>query len=109
MKLTIDAQLPPGLAARLREMGHDADHVADDGLGDASDGRIWDSVVARGAVLVTKDGDFAARARQSPSSPGIIWIRFGNVGNRALWEKLAPLMKDIERAFRGGERIVEIR
>ena len=109
MKLTIDAQLPPGLAARLKELGHDANHVADEGLGDASDGRIWDSAVARGSVLVTKDGDFAARARQSPSSPGIIWIRFGNVGNRALWQKLAPLMKDIERALRDGERIVEIR
>jgi predicted nuclease of predicted toxin-antitoxin system len=55
----IDAQLPVALAAALRRAGCEASHVADFGLATATDGHIWEEAVARSAVLVTKDRDFA--------------------------------------------------
>ena len=62
MKFLIDAQLPPALARWLREAGHEASHVEDDGLRDAEDGAIWAHALKTGAIIVTKDEDFAARS-----------------------------------------------
>jgi predicted nuclease of predicted toxin-antitoxin system len=42
VRFLVDAQLPPALARWLVEQGHDASHVTDHGLGEASDRRIWD-------------------------------------------------------------------
>lgn len=54
--------MPPELARWLREAGHDAQHVEDVGLREGSDGAIWAHALQSGAVIVTKDEDFAARS-----------------------------------------------
>ncbi|MBI1903041.1 MAG: DUF5615 family PIN-like protein [Planctomycetia bacterium] len=59
MKFLIDADLPRSAAQALRGDGHDASHVADSGLGQASDREIFDCAQKNGAVLVTRDLDFA--------------------------------------------------
>ena len=109
MEFLLDAQLSPGLAAHLRNAGHSALHVADAGMRGAADGRIWEFALDRGAVIVTKDGDFAARARATAEGPAVVWIRFGNTTTRELWNRLGPLIADISRALEDGERIIEIR
>ena len=109
MQFLLDAQLPPGLAACLRDVGLDALHVSDAGLGAATDAQIWAFALERGAVIVIKDGDFAARARATAKGPGVIWIGLGNTTNRALWDKLGPMTAEITRALEAGERIIEVR
>jgi hypothetical protein len=61
MRLLVDAQLPPALARWLVEQGHAAEHVHDLGLHAADDRVLWDYAVPVGAVIVTKDEDFALR------------------------------------------------
>ena len=56
MRFPVDAQLPPALAR-----GHVAEHVADRGLASTSDDVIRDYASGVGAVIVTKDEDFAVR------------------------------------------------
>ena len=75
MRFLIDAQLPPALAGWLREAGHEASHVEDDGLRDAENGAIWAHALKTGAIIVTKDEDFAARSIQTESAPMIVWLR----------------------------------
>lgn len=58
MRFLVDAQLPPRLAARLTELGHEATHVFEIGLVTATDGTIWDQAIIRKAALITKDRDF---------------------------------------------------
>ena len=64
MTFLIDAQLPPALVRWLHEAGHEATHVEDIGLREAEDNAIWTYALESGAVIVTKDEDFAARSNQ---------------------------------------------
>lgn len=49
----------------LSGAGHEALHVIDVGLRDASDAMIWDHAVAQGMAILTKDEDFASRRLRS--------------------------------------------
>ena len=60
MRFVVDAQ-PSALARRLEALGHTAEHVADRGMAFASDDVIRDYACWVGAVIVTKDEDFAIR------------------------------------------------
>lgn len=107
-KFLIDAQLPPALAMRMAEHGHEAVHVNDIGLGAASDNMIAKEVINRKAILVTKDEDFIVQSNLGRLAVPIIWIRFGNTTNHVLWKRLAPVLPDILTSLAGGEKIVEV-
>ncbi len=74
MRFLVDAQLPPALARRLVERGHEAEHVADCGLADAAGGAIGRHAEAIGATIVTKDEDFATWKLLRDGGPG--WSGF---------------------------------
>lgn len=78
MKFVVDQQLPPALVDWLMARGHEAEHVGDLGMREAPDGEIWRHAEKNGAVIVTKDEDFAARRARSRSGPAIVWLRYGN-------------------------------
>ena len=69
MRFLVDAQLPPALARWLVAAGHEAEHVGDVGLGDAQDQAIWVYAVGVGAVIVSKDEDFAQRKVMKNAGP----------------------------------------
>ena len=104
----VDEQLPPGLAKRLAELGHAAVHIRDIGLGAASDAAIAKEAADRGAILITKDEDFVVRSNLGQLAVPVVWIRIGNVTNRALWERLSPVLIDILDAIDGSESVVEV-
>lgn len=58
MRLLLDANLSPTIAASLARAGHDAAHVADLGLLRASDEVILERATTQGYVVVTADSDF---------------------------------------------------
>jgi len=109
VRLLIDAQLPPRLARRLCELGHDAAHVGDIGLAAATDKVVWDVAAEREAVLVTKDQDFAVARAISAVGPAIVWIRLGNTTNDVLISRVVGSLDAIEAAIRRGEAIVELK
>ena len=55
MRFLIDAQLPPSLAATLRECGQDAVHVFALLPANAPDTASWNLAIGSTFVLVTKD------------------------------------------------------
>jgi predicted nuclease of predicted toxin-antitoxin system len=107
-RFLIDEQLPPALAARLAELGHDAEHVLSIGLGGAKDGEIWAACTRKNAVLITKDEDFAALARQPGAACAVIWLRLGNTTSRALWSAVEPILADVLDALEAGEMLIEL-
>lgn len=109
MRFIVDAQLPPALARLLFARGYLAEHVAEVGLRDADDSAIWQYALAHQAILVTKDEDFAQRARKGRPTPVIVWLRMGNTSRRALLEWLEPLIPDIEAMIQAGETLIEVR
>ena len=109
MKFLVDAQLPPALVRWLSGLGHEAHHVEDVGLRDADDGPIWAYALSAGAVILTKDEDFAVRAGHDPSCPVIIWLRIGNATNRALLQWLEPRWPQIVTLLDAGHHLIEVR
>ncbi|MFE8033083.1 DUF5615 family PIN-like protein [Thiohalocapsa marina] len=73
MRLLVDAQLPPALARWLSAQDDPADHVVDLGMDAVADRLIWQGAEQEGAVMVTKDEDFAlwrmSHPCQTPSLP----------------------------------------
>lgn len=64
----IDAQLPPALARWLTARGQPSQHVVDFGGDGTTDDEVWAQALHLGAVIVSKDEDFALRACAMPAA-----------------------------------------
>ena len=62
MKLLLDENVSPTLAARLAHEYPGTGHVRDVGLRGATDARIWQHARAEGFAIVSKDTDFRDRS-----------------------------------------------
>jgi predicted nuclease of predicted toxin-antitoxin system len=109
MKFIIDQQLPPALCAWLQERGHEAEHVRDVGLREASDSDIWLRALSTGAIIVTKDEDFASRRKVVVSGPAIVWLRCGNVSTSALLDLLTGEWSAIASELEQATSVIEVR
>lgn len=107
-RFLVDAQLPPVLARKIAAMGHEAAHVLDVGLLESSDSQIWDYAIKHGAIILTKDEDFAIRASVSKTPPSIVWIRIGNCPNARLLAWFEAELPSVIAALGSGTCLVEI-
>jgi predicted nuclease of predicted toxin-antitoxin system len=107
VRFLVDAQLPPALARRLEALGHVAEHVADRGMTSVSDDAIRDYAASVGAVIITKDEDFAVR-RLLTDGPSIVWLRVGNTRRAILLSRFESELPRIVEALERGETLVEI-
>ena len=106
MKFLIDQQLPATLAGWFEERGFEAVHVRDLGMRAAPDEEIWAHAVTTGAVVVTKDEDFAIlRARVGGLQ--VLWLRIGNATNAKLLDYLDRIWPQALSCLERGEAIVE--
>jgi predicted nuclease of predicted toxin-antitoxin system len=101
-------QLPPSLAAALRDAGCDAIHTGDLALLTATDRQIWDEAMSRSEVLVTKDRDFPILRAASNDGPAILWVRVGNTDNRTLIAQMLRALPAIIAAVERGETVIEL-
>ncbi|MGO9834108.1 MAG: DUF5615 family PIN-like protein [Polyangiaceae bacterium] len=76
MKFKIDENLPTQVAVALREAGHDAMSVVDQGLGGREDAGVAEVCRREGRSLVTLDVDFANVQAYPPRAyPGLVVLR----------------------------------
>jgi predicted nuclease of predicted toxin-antitoxin system len=110
MKLLIDAQLSPSLAAWINRTYNDihADSVWGLGLRNKSDKQIYEFAKENGYVIVSKDADFLGLMDTFGSPPNLIWITCGNTSNAALREILSQTLVSVIDLLSSGEVIVEI-
>jgi predicted nuclease of predicted toxin-antitoxin system len=108
VKFVVDAQLPPVLAQWLRAAGHEAQAVREVGLRDAEDEAICRYALESGAVVVTKDEDFAKLARGASAAPLVVWLRIGNCSNEQLREWLEPRLPGIVDLIEQGGKVIEV-
>lgn len=79
MKVFVDESLPPAVAERLRDSGHEAVHVYEAGLNSRPDDVIFDEAQRRNAILITRDLDFSDAGKYPPGSHcGIAIVRLHN-------------------------------
>ncbi|HEX6886180.1 MAG TPA: DUF5615 family PIN-like protein [Planctomycetota bacterium] len=109
MAVWIDAQLPPALAAALRDRrALEARHVHELGLTGAKDEHIFRAARDAGATVVTKDSDFVRLLERHGPPPRILWLTVGNVGNAELEEIVLRHWDAAQAQFDSGQPLVEI-
>ena len=109
MRFLVDNQLPAALAAWLREQGHAADHVLDLQLAQSKDNPIWQHAQSQGAIIVSKDEDFAEWVRRGRPGPAVVWLRLGNSTRRELLAWIAPRWPTVMTRLQEGARLIEVR
>jgi predicted nuclease of predicted toxin-antitoxin system len=103
MRLLLDANLSPRVAAGLRDAGFDAVHVVDLGLVTATDNEIFDRAASEGLTVITADSDFGMLlALRRATNPSVVHLR--GVADRGpddhtalLVANLPQLTADLER------------
>lgn len=108
MRFLVDAQLPAALARWLSAHGHFGEHVGDCGMADATDSVIWNYAQTAGAIIITKDEDFAQRRSVIKTGPAIVWVRIGNVRTGPLIDWFERGFEDLCRAIERGETLIEL-
>jgi predicted nuclease of predicted toxin-antitoxin system len=88
-------------------LGHTAEHVADRGMASAPDNVIREYAASVGAVIVTKDEDFAIR-RLLTEGPAVVWLRLGNSRRAVLVARVEAELPAIVAALERGEALIEI-
>ncbi len=84
-----------------------AEHVADSGRAQAVDNAIRTYAAGTGAVIVTKDEDFAVH-RVLHEGPPVVWVRIGNTRRAELLRRFAVEFPAIVATLERGEALVEI-
>ena len=108
MRLIVDQQLPPVLAAWFRDQGVDAFHVRDLELSGAADDVIWADAARDEAVVVSRDEDFVNLLRDRGGAR-LVWIRVGNCTNPALLAMIEASWPAIRQRLSDGDRLIELR
>lgn len=110
MKVLIDAQLSPSLAAWINQTfaGVQADSAWNLGLSDKSDHQIYTYAKQNSYVIMTKDSDFLSLMEKFGSPPNIIWVTCGNTSNAVMRGILLRTLPQVVELMSGGEVLVEI-
>lgn len=81
--------------------------MADCGLATAADDAIRSYAAKTGAVIVTKDEDFAVR-RVLQEGPPVVWVRSGDSRRAELLRRIEADFTAIVTALERGETLVEL-
>ncbi len=95
------------VAARLREQGHEALHLRDQGLQRLPNGEIFTKAISEHRIVLTFDLDFgeiAALARGR--KPSIVVFRLHNTRTPHVLERLASVLADCSSALETGAVVV---
>lgn len=77
-------------------------------MASADDRAIWEYAVRVGAVIITKDEDFAERRARAGAGPAIVWIRVGDTSRRDVLTWFRFRLPVIVAALDQGETLIEI-
>ena len=100
MKFLLDEHIPPRLAERLRDLGHDAIHVFTLPTGDGTpDADIIATADQEGRIVVTKDSDFRDAQESSGRPVRLLHVMTGNSKNNELIALFLACLPEMEKLF----------
>lgn len=108
MRFLVDNQLPASMARWLETKGCVAEHVLDIGLGQAADEVIWGYAARVGAVIISKDEDFARLATMRTEAVSVVWVRIGNCRTSVLLAGIDRVWPGLTEQIEGGAKLIEV-
>ena len=109
MTIWLDNQLPPALTTWVRAtLGVECRSVRDLALHRAADLDIFHAARDAGALVMTKDADFAALVDQFGAPPQIVLVTCGNTSNTHPRQVLGTAWPTVILMLEQGEPLVEI-
>ena len=110
MKIWVDAQLSPSIAAWINRTFDDFEAVSVRSLGlrDATDPDIFEAARKADVVVMSKDDDFIQLIEQRGTPPKLILITCGNTSNAKMRDILAKTLSKATDLLKSGENVVEI-
>ena len=116
MKFLADMGISPRVVSSLRELGHEAIHLQEEGLGRMPDGEILAKARSEGRVLLTHDLDFGELLAASGGNlPSVIIFRLRDMRAENVKSHLFSILEKQSDALEKGvvcsvtERKVRIR
>ena len=98
MRFIVDENLGLSYAQRLRDMGYDAVHVCEVGLGETDDQIIVEYAQSKGLIIITFDLDFSRSvALGKLELPSVITFRLGKITKdifQAILQDCLPRLED---------------
>ena len=107
-RFIIDNQLPATLVVWLEAKGCQAEHVLKLHLAQSPDEILWERAARDGAVIVSKDEDFAHLTIVRPEAVSVLWIRLGNCRTPVLLAAMERAWPTIEEQLDAGARLIEV-
>ncbi len=94
MLVKVDEDLPRDAARLLRERGHDASTVLEQGMGGWKDAELWEAVQRERRFLITADKGFADILAFPPCShAGVLLLRPGDDGIQPILDLLDGVLR----------------
>ena len=107
MRFLVNMNLPPSLAKRLTDAGHQSRHVREAGLANADDSAIVESAGKTGETIITHDLDYGnILAFSGASAPSIIIFRTSSVTVDSLYSRISRELREIEEPLQRGAIVV---
>jgi predicted nuclease of predicted toxin-antitoxin system len=107
LRFIVDTQLPPRLAAFLREQRLDAVHTTDFSQGHMlQDAEIRAIARAENRIIITKDSDFFDYYIVKGSPPMVLLLKVGNVSNADLIALFASKIDGIISMFENNSTMI---
>lgn len=109
MTIWLDNQLPPALTTWMRAtLRVECSSIRDLALQRAADLDIFHAARDAGALVMTKDADFAALVNQFGAPPQIVLVTCGNTSNVHLRQVLGTAWPTVALMLERGEPLVEV-
>jgi predicted nuclease of predicted toxin-antitoxin system len=100
--------LPGSLVRWLESKGQQATHVLQLELARSDDQLIWDYAVREGAVILSKDEDFARMRVLREQAVQVIWLRTGNCRTAVLLATMERTWPLITQQLDAGATLIEV-
>lgn len=107
-RFLVDNPLSAALARWLETKGREAGHVLALGLAQSPDAAIWQRAAREGAIIVSKDEDFARMTLLLPEPVTVLWLRVGNCRTAALLATMERAWPAITQQLDAGARLIEV-
>lgn len=107
-RFLVDNQLPAALARWIEKKGCAAVHVLERQWAQTRDAEIWMHAYREGAIIITKDEDFAQLTLVRPEPVAVVWLRLGNCRTEHLLTVMERAWPAISSQLAAGSRLIEV-